>query len=164
MQGLPVLGTGDNQMTGDTIHLINNTITQQLDTLKVFNNAFLIQKDSLGYNQVKGKRLIGLFTNNELDTINIDQNAQVIYFARNDNDELIGINNTVSSSIQMYMENQEIEGIRFIKKGTGKIYPLSKLHPKARTQSMDLKEVACEACSNELKKYGITVFSESRAD
>ena len=129
---LPVLWTGENQMTGDTIHLINNTITQQLDTLKVFNNAFLIQKDSLGYNQVKGKRLIGLFTNNELDTINIDQNAQVIYFARNDNDELIGINNTVSSSIQMYMENQEIEGIRFIKKGTGKIYPLSKLPPKAR--------------------------------
>ena len=129
---LPVLWTGENQMTGDTIHLINNTITEQLDTLKVFNNAFLIQKDSLGYNQVKGKRLIGLFTNNELDTINIDQNAQVIYFARNDNDELIGINNTVSSSIQMYMENQEIEGIRFIKKGTGKIYPLSKLPPKAR--------------------------------
>jgi hypothetical protein len=89
----------------------------------------------LGYNQVKGKRLIGLFTNNELDTINIDQNAQVIYFARNDNDELIGINNTVSSSIQMYMENQEIEGIRFIKKGTGKIYPLSKLPPKARILS-----------------------------
>ena len=128
----PVLWTGQNQMTGDTIHLINNTETQQLDTLKVFNNAFLIQKDSLGYNQVKGKRLVGLFTNNELDTINIDQNAQVIYFARNDKDKLIGINNTVSSSIQMYLENQEIEGIRFIKKGTGKIYPLSKIPPEAR--------------------------------
>ena len=131
----PVLWTGENQMTGDTIHLINNTRTQQLDTLKVFNNAFLIQKDSLGYNQVKGKRLIGLFTDNELDTINIDQNAQVIYFARNDNDELIGINNTVSSAIQMYMGNQEIEGIRFIKKGTGKIYPLSKIPPEARILS-----------------------------
>ena len=128
----PVLWTGENQMTGDTIHLINNTRTQQLDTLKVFNNAFLIQKDSLGYNQVKGKRLVGLFTDNELDTINIDQNAQVIYFARNDKDKLIGINNTVSSAIQMYMENQAIEGIRFIKKGTGKIYPLSKIPPEAR--------------------------------
>ena len=131
----PVLWTGENQMTGDTIHLINNTKTQQLDTLKVFNNAFLIQKDSLGYNQVKGKRLVGLFTNNELDTINIDQNAEVIYFARNDKDKLIGINNTVSSAIQMYMENQAIEGIRFIKKGTGKIYPLSKIPPEARILS-----------------------------
>ena len=36
---------------------------------------------------------------------------------------------------------------------------VGKLHPKARTQSMDLKEVACDAFANELKKYGITVFS-----
>jgi lipopolysaccharide export system protein LptA len=128
----PILWMGENQMTGDTIHLINNTKTEELDTLKVFNNAFLSQKDSLGFNQVKGERLIGLFTNNELDTVNINKNAQVIYFARNDKNELIGINNTVSSAIQMYLANQEIQGIMFIKKGTGKIYPLSKLPPEAR--------------------------------
>ena len=128
----PILWTGENQMTGDTIHLINNTKTEELDTLKVFNNAFLVQRDSMGYNQVKGERLTGLFTKNELDTVNIDKNAQVIYFARNDKNELIGINNTVSSSIQMYLENQEIQGIRFIKKGAGKIYPLSKLPEEAR--------------------------------
>tara|TARA_B100000795_G_scaffold158062_1_gene118765 strand:+ start:65491 stop:67245 length:1755 start_codon:yes stop_codon:yes gene_type:complete len=128
----PILWTGENQMTGDTIHLINNIKTEELDTLKVFDNAFLAQRDSLGYNQVKGQRLIGLFTNNELDTVNIDKNARVIYFARNDKNELIGINNTVSSSIQMYMEQQEIQGIRFIKKGTGKIYPVSKLPVEAR--------------------------------
>ncbi|MGJ8667725.1 MAG: OstA-like protein [Patiriisocius sp.] len=128
----PILWSGENQMTGDTIHLITNTKTEKLDTLKVFNNAFLAQRDSLGYNQVKGERLTGLFTENKLDTVNIDKNAQVIYFARNDKDELIGINNTVSSSIQMYLENQEIQGIRFIKKGKGKVYPLSKLPPEAR--------------------------------
>jgi lipopolysaccharide export system protein LptA len=128
----PILWTGENQMTGDTIHLINNVKTEELDTLKVFNNAFLSQRDSLGYNQVKGERLIGLFTKNELDTVNIDKNAQVIYFARNDKNELIGINNTVSSSIQMYMEHQEIQGIRFVNKGTGKIYPVSKLPVEAR--------------------------------
>jgi lipopolysaccharide export system protein LptA len=128
----PILWMGENQMTGDTIHLINNTKTEELDTLKVFNNAFLSQKDSLGFNQVKGERLNGLFTNNELDTVNINKNAQVIYFARNDKNELIGINNTVSSDIQMYLLDQEIQGIKFIKKGTGKIYPLSELPPEAR--------------------------------
>ena len=44
----PVLWSGKNQMTGDTIHLLSNTITDKLDTLKVFKNAFLIQKDSTG--------------------------------------------------------------------------------------------------------------------
>ena len=121
----PILWTGDNQMTGDTIHILTNTKTEKLDTLKVFKNAFLVQKDSVGYNQVKGERLIGLFTNNELDTVNINKNAEVVYYSRNEKKELTGINNTVSSSIQMYLENQKISGIRFIKQGKGKIYPPS---------------------------------------
>jgi lipopolysaccharide export system protein LptA len=128
----PILWTGENQMTGDTIHLLNNKLTDQLDTLKVFNNAFLVQKDSAGYNQVKGERLIGLFTNNQLDTVNIIKNTQVIFYSRNDKEELVGINNTTSSSIQMYLENQKIMGIRFLKKVPGKVYPPSKFPENAR--------------------------------
>lgn len=128
----PVLWNGDNQISGDTIHLISNPETEQLDTLKVFDNAFIIQKDSLGYNQVKGESLVGLFTNNELDTININRNTQVIYFSRNENEELIGINHTLASSIQIYLEKQEITGIRFIKKVPGKLYPESKFPENAR--------------------------------
>src|SRR5690606_33945066 len=67
MLGNPVIWSGINQLTGDTIHLLSNPETEQLDTLKVFDNAFMIQEDSLGgYNQIKGKELIGLFENNEL--------------------------------------------------------------------------------------------------
>lgn len=128
----PVLWSGENQITGDTIHILSDTLTDKLDTLKVFKNAFLIQKDSLGFNQVKGERLTGLFTNNELDTVNIDRNAQVIYYSRNDDDELIGIDHTLSSAIQMYLENQEITGIRFLNKVPGKMYPPSKFPENAR--------------------------------
>lgn len=128
----PVLWSGENQMTGDTIHILSNTKTEELDTLKVFNNAFLVQKDSMGYNQVVGERLIGLFTNNEIDTINIDKNTQVIYYSRNDNDELVGIDHTLASSIQMYLEKQEITGIRFINQVPGKLYPPSQFPENAR--------------------------------
>lgn len=128
----PVLWSGEHQMTGDTIHILSNTKTEELDTLKVFNNAFLVQKDSMGYNQVVGEKLIGLFTNNEIDTINIDKNTQVIYYSRNDNDELIGIDHTLASSIQMYLEKQEITGIRFINQVPGKLYPPSQFPKNAR--------------------------------
>ena len=128
----PILWSGENQMTGDTIHLLSNKVTEKLDTLKVFNNSFLVQKDSVGYNQVKGERLIGLFTNNELDTVSIIKNAEVIYYPRNDDDELIGINNTVSSAIELYMKEQQITGTKFIKKAKGKLYPESELPENAR--------------------------------
>lgn len=128
----PVLWSGESQMTGDTIHLLSNTLTDKLDSLKVFNNAFLIQKDSLGFNQVKGERLTGLFTNNELDTVHIDKNTQVIYYSRNDDEELVGIDHTLASSLQMYLENQEITGFRFLNKVPGKMYPPSKFPENAR--------------------------------
>ena len=128
----PILWSGENQMTGDTIHLINNKLTDELDTLKVFNNAFLVQKDSAGYNQVKGERLIGLFTKNQLDTVNIIKNTEVIFYSRNDKEELVGINNNTSSSIQLYLENQKIIGIRFLKKVPGKVYPPSQFPENVR--------------------------------
>ena len=128
----PVLWSGENQMTGDTIHILSDKVTDKLDTLKVFNNAFLVQKDSIGYNQVKGERLIGLFTNNELDTVSVIKNAEVMYYARNDKQELMGINNTVCSYIEVYLKEQQITGTKFFKKAKSKLYPESELPPNAR--------------------------------
>jgi len=129
----PVMWSGESQMTGDTIHLLSNTVTEKLDTLKVFNNAFLIQKDSIeGYNQVSGKTLTGLFTENELDTVMMNKNIQVIFIMRNDAGELYGINKTTSSSLEMYMESQTMNGVKFIKKVPGKVYPPSQIPETAR--------------------------------
>jgi len=89
----PVLWNIGNQMTGDTIHLISNVETEKLDSLKVFNNAFLVSKDTLsenGYNQIKGQRLIGLFRDNELYNVDIIKNAEVIYYSRNAENKLVG--------------------------------------------------------------------------
>ena len=37
-------------------------------------------------------------------------------------------------------------------------------HQYRSTQSMDIKETACEAFRDEIRKYGLTVYAESRAD
>ena len=37
-------------------------------------------------------------------------------------------------------------------------------HPYSHTQSMSIREEACEAFRDELRKYGLTVYAESRAD
>ena len=76
----PILWHFESQITGDSIHLISNSKNETLDSLKVFNNAFVINKDSLGegYNQISGKRLNGLFVNNALETIDVIKNAETI--------------------------------------------------------------------------------------
>lgn len=128
----PVMWNLGNQMSGDTIHLISDVKTEQLDSLKVFNNAFLVSKDTLsddGYNQTKGKQLIGLFKDNELYNVDIIKNAEVIYYSRNGLGELIGINKSKSGSINIKIADNDIEEIRLINKIDGDLSPES-LFPK----------------------------------
>lgn len=124
MLGNPVIWSGNNQLTGDTIHLLNNVQTEQLDSLKVFDNAFMIQKDSLGgYNQLKGKEMYGKFSENELEQVDLVKNTETIYYMRNDPGELIGINKTLSSSIQVLFEDQKVEDVYYLNQIEGTLYP-----------------------------------------
>ncbi|WP_299522158.1 OstA-like protein [Winogradskyella sp.] len=122
----PVLWNLGNQMTGDTIHLISNVETEKLDSLKVFNNAFLVSKDTLsddGFNQIKGQRLIGLFRDNEIYNVDIIKNAETIRYMRNDANELIGIQKSKSGSINIQIIDQAIDEVRFINQIDGNIFP-----------------------------------------
>lgn len=133
MLGQPVLWSGAGQLTGDTIHLLNDVKTDQLDSLWVFDHAFIIQEDSIkGYNQVKGKSMYGLFEDNELYEVNLIQNTETIYYMRNDEEELIGINKTLSSSIKMLLNDREIEDIYYYKNVDGTVYPEGELPENAQ--------------------------------
>ncbi|MBA6153047.1 hypothetical protein H3Z82_09950 [Gelidibacter gilvus] len=129
----PILWNLENQMTGDTIHLISNPKTEQLDSLVVFDNAFLISKDTLdaGYNQIKGQRLIGLFKDNDLYNVDIIKNAEVINYSRDDDQELIGINKSKSGKINLKIE-EEYKIITLIDQVDGEIWPESEFPENAR--------------------------------
>ena len=91
---------------------------EQLDSLKVFNNAFLISKDTIGdsdgFNQIKGQRLIGLFKDNELYNVDIIKNAEKIYYSYNEKQELVGIDKSKSGLINILIQDNAIEEVRKI--------------------------------------------------
>lgn len=130
----PVMWNFDNQMTGDIMHLISNKETEKLDSLIVFNNTFIASKDTIGtgYNQVKGQNLYGKFRDNKLYEVDVVKNTEVIYYMRNDAQELIGINKSASSSINMTLNENQIDAITFFKKAEGEIYPEKDLPENAR--------------------------------
>lgn len=132
--GNPILWNGENQITGDIMHLIGNNTTQQLDSLKVLNNTFLVSKDTLGtgYNQVKGLNLYGKFKEGKLHDVDIVKNAEVVYYMRNDAQELIGINKNVSSKINLIIENNAVETITFFNQVDGDIFPEEELPENGR--------------------------------
>ena len=131
--GKPVLWSGENQMSGDSIHLISNTKTEQLDSLLVFDNAFLIQKDSIeGFNQLKGKELTGYFKDNSLEKVVINKNTETLNYMRNNENQLIGINNTLASSVEIFFVDQQIDYIDYKNQVDGKLTPEDEFPPNAR--------------------------------
>lgn len=132
--GNPILWNGESQITGDIMHLIGDNTTRKIDSLKVLNNTFIVSKDTLGtgFNQVKGINLFGKFRDGKLHDVDVIKNTEVIYYMRNDTNELIGINKNVSSKINMILENNAIETITFFNKVDGDIYPEADLPENAR--------------------------------
>ena len=123
--GNPILWNGESQITGDIMHLIGNNTTQKLDSLKVLNNTFLVSKDTLGsgYNQIKGQNLFGKFEEGKLHDVDIIKNTEVIYYMRNDAQELIGINKNKSSKINILFNKNEVDEITFFKQVDGDLFP-----------------------------------------
>jgi lipopolysaccharide export system protein LptA len=123
--GNPILWNGESQITGDIMHLIGNNTTQKLDSLKVLNNTFLVSKDTLGsgYNQIKGQNLFGKFEEGKLHDLDIIKNTEVIYYMRNDAQELIGINKNKSSKINILFNKNEVDEITFFQQVDGDLFP-----------------------------------------
>ncbi|TAI49332.1 OstA-like protein [Flagellimonas allohymeniacidonis] len=131
----PILWNVENQITGDSIHLISDLETEKLDSLKVLENAFIISFDTIGkqgYNQAKGKDLFGKFIENELKIIDLVKNTEVIYYMYNDDQELIGIDKTICSKIRLVMANNDIEDITFFVNPDGDIFPDKDLPVESR--------------------------------
>lgn len=109
----PVIWNFENQMTGDSIHLISDMKTEKLDSLKVIENAFIISLDTIsktGYNQAKGKNLFGKFEENELRIIDLEQNVEILYYSYNDDPSprLIGIDEQICGKVSIFMENSQM--------------------------------------------------------
>jgi len=133
----PVLWFGESQMSGDKIFLLSDLVTRKLDSLKIIGNIFIIEKDTLsvdGYQQIKGGILNGAFKEGRLDNIVITKNTEMVYYLYNDEDlQLIGIDKTTCSALQMNFTEGQIEDITFLVNPNGDVYPEEELPLNDRT-------------------------------
>lgn len=132
----PILWNIGNQLTGDTIHLKSDVDTEKLDSLIVFENAFIISKDTLsenGYSQIAGKRLIGTFSDqNQLEKVHIYKNAESIFYIRNEDNQLVGIDVGRSANIEMTFDAGDIVEYRRLIQPEAKTYPEDELPETSR--------------------------------
>ena len=125
----PMLWTEENQMSADTIFI--KLDSSQINQMFLYSSSFIIsQNDSIRFNQVKGKNLVGYFSDNDLKKIDVNGNGETLYYVKDDKNKLIGINKALSDNLIIYVNENEINTITFITKPVAALYPEKDLSPE----------------------------------
>ncbi len=124
----PVLWSDKNQLTGDTIFI--TTGNGSVRDMRISGAAFIsTQEDTIRFNQIKGKKMKGYFKDNKLSRIFVESNGETVYYAK-DKEKYIGINKAVSEDLWIYMTDNEIRQISFIKMPVGTLFPVNEIKPE----------------------------------
>jgi lipopolysaccharide export system protein LptA len=117
----PVLWSEENQLTADSISIF--TKDRQADKMVLYNTAFVTSKfDSLRFNQIKGRKLTGYFSDNKLHRIEVEGNGESVYYL-DDKGKLVGVTHNNSSTIEIIVEKGKIQKITERQNPDGKLDP-----------------------------------------
>lgn len=126
MRVAPVIWAEGSQLTGDSINI--KTKEQAIDNMLMYPNAFVIQEDSIkGFNQVKGKQITAYFKDNEINNMFNEGNAETVYWLRDDDGSLIGINFSQSATMDIKIKDSQISNIKYYQNIKETLYPEEQL-------------------------------------
>lgn len=125
--GEPVLWAEENQLTASQIRVV--MVDQQLHRMYLNGIAFVAsQKDSVKYDQMRGKEMVGYFTDNKLSRILVTGNGQTIYYAV-DQEKIVGANKTECSDLIIFLKDNQISRVNYKTKPDGTYFPLHIFSP-----------------------------------
>ena len=127
--GDPIFWNNTSQLTADSVSVLFQD--KSFHEMHMNTRAFIATEDTVGnYNQLQGKNMIAFFKKNEIDYIEVDGNAESIYFVTEDNGRLKGMNRLRCSQIRIDMSEGAIVGIIFRHKPVGIFYPPQKIEER----------------------------------
>ncbi|MDB4534767.1 hypothetical protein N9242_07835 [Vicingaceae bacterium] len=127
----PIIWSKENQITGTFIYILMTD--NKVDRMFVNENSFIISKaDSLreNYNQIKGDSLVAHFHEQEIRKIYVNENSETIYYAIDDDGKYIGVNKMSGRDMLIFLKDNELSTITFIKDPEGVMHPLKDVSPK----------------------------------
>lgn len=124
----PVCWSDSNQLSADSIkiYMRNNTV----DYIYGKGNALTVKQETDEYfNQMSGKEIMAYIRDQELIRVDVSGNALTIFYPEDEKEKggYNGMNETQSSYVKMFLEDQKIHHILFTSETTGTMYPLDQV-------------------------------------
>jgi lipopolysaccharide export system protein LptA len=125
----PIVWSRKSQITGDTILLYTDS-ANEVRQIYVPNNALVVSQSGPDkaklWDQVQGKTLTGYIVNNAMDHMIVKPNAMAIYYATDESNAYIGVNEASSERMNVFFKDQGIHRIVFEQDVKQKMTPLDK--------------------------------------
>lgn len=128
----PVIWNEQYQLYGDTILLYMNDST--IDHAHVKQFAFAIQElDTAYYNQLKGNGLKAYFNGQAVRQIDVEGNAESIFYPIENDGSMVGLNATKSGYLTIWVKDNKLEKLKIWPSPVGSMTPIPDLKPSQKT-------------------------------
>lgn len=119
----PIVWSDTSQFVADTIFI--RLRDDQIDRIFLRSNAFIVNiSDSTYFNQIKGRTIEAQFIEGDLRRMDVQGNAEAIYYAKDDSGAYVGVNKTSCSEMLIYFGSNEVERIRFLQQPESRLSPM----------------------------------------
>lgn len=124
----PIIWNEQYQMYGDTILIYMNDST--IDYAHVRQFAMAAQYvDTTYYNQLKGNDLKAYFEGKAVRQIDVSGSAESIFYPIEDDGAMIGLNETKSGFLTIWVKDNKLERLKIWPTPTGSLTPIPDLKP-----------------------------------
>lgn len=123
----PILWSKNQQANADTIYV--KTKASKLSELNLLYNSLLVSETGFAgtYDQVSGAYIDAYFDENQIQHVYVNQNAESLYYAKDDDNKFLGANKSACASMDVYFSNKELDKIVMHEDPNGTFYPMDKL-------------------------------------
>lgn len=127
MYGNPVCWSDNNQVSADSIYIYFRN--EEVDYAHGMGSAICVQQhDLMHFNQMSGKEIIAHVKDGEIYRVDVNGNAETVFFPIDEKDNtLSGCNRTQSSFVKVYVEDRKVHHVLFTTATTGTMYPMNQV-------------------------------------
>jgi lipopolysaccharide transport protein LptA len=119
----PFVWSDSTQIAGDTIDIFLKE--KKMDRLTVRNQATILNSTDLKFfNQIQGRFLEAFFRESKIYRMNVDGNAQIVYYLTDKEKAYTGVNTTEASNMTFLLDDNKVTDIRNYVEPKSKVYPM----------------------------------------
>ncbi len=122
----PVIWSDTSQFTADTLSI--RMANDAIDSIYLWRRALIINAPNEPYfNQIKGRTIVASFLEGELSRMDVDGNAESVYYAQDEQYEYLGVNTSACSEMVLYFQDNQVQDIYYLREPKSVMYPMDQV-------------------------------------